>query len=697
MDEPWDEIMGPPPSVSLAPTTAHRTPPRDPPPAPPIRVVTPGAPPPAAMFRTSSNSTTSAVFTGLPQQQQQQHWSQQEADEEDSRAATTQAVYMASNAALSRTESVSGSSFADDDMAVTAVDPEDANGRYTQHFMAGTGRSMDVSEDEDEKSVDSAIGREYDSRDHDHIRQEALRMLEVADADSHYSVHRTITGGFTAQPKQIGNQRRTRTALQGLNFIATSRVNNGNNRFSNFTTTEYASPSGKSSSDAQREDFEYGDVVDIIGLENRSASTAASADGQGINSNWSSRYSIDRTMLAMSGGSMKNKLDRMDRENNIDRFTASNLFRNSPAKSPQIFGSGFSFRQDHVFGKQKVTMPTDNIQPVWNDTTEGSPQRAKTWQEQILQKKQQQRRWLICICLFLVCIIVPLASVLSVRRSRSVESSTTTSSNDNNNAAKVDNDRDSVTFHVTSDSPHNDAQEQKLKKDLAAIAVTSSFVVHLGNVQDSALTNCTRDAYDKVAALLENNSPSRVFVVPGEEDWNNCPDPNEAWNSWYENFIVFDDRWNDMPGADQFSMYRENLQLENWAFSHEGVLFLGVHLVNGEVPDEDEFSLRNNLNYEWVMGMTQDHHKLVRAVVIFGNAKPEEGTNTDFFAPIQEFWKDTEFSKPTLYVHPSSDKTSQYRPFKNLPHVTVAQVKYDIKTAPRQIKVGFGEKPFSFA
>lgn len=56
------------------------------------------------------------------------------------------------------------------------------------------------------------------------IRQEALRMLEVADdhlADSSYSVYRTSTGGYTAAPR-APKEKHTPSALSGFS-LATAR------------------------------------------------------------------------------------------------------------------------------------------------------------------------------------------------------------------------------------------------------------------------------------------------------------------------------------------------------------------------------------------------------------------------------------------------------------------------------------------
>jgi hypothetical protein len=709
MEEPWDEIMGPPPGKPVGYQPERHTPSRDPPEMV-VRSVTPGSsPPPAALFRSSVSATTLPADADASTVGISQRWSQYEADPDSARAATSQAVYMASNAALLRSEHSRGaSSFAAEDMEVSATLVSSPNDMYMQQFS-----SFDPQDDEDgdDKSTDSAIGREYDARHHDHIRQEALRMLEVADADAHYSVHRTITGGFMAQPKPLGQQRgrAARSALQGLNFVANA---NRSKRFGNYTdvTSTQTPPT--------RDDLEYGEfggrsdcVVDVIGLENRSAYSAAASTTTESAKSWSSRYSIDSTMLAMSGGAMKQKLDRMDRDHSMERFSAGNLFRSSPTKSPKIFGSGFDFRQNHVFGKQKVTIPTDNLQPVWNGTDDASEaplHRAKTWQEQLYYKKQQQRRWLLCLVLVLLCVIVPLVSILSVRRSRTIGTTATQNSNSDNTrttdkgsdsstgSTSESDGHQSVTFFVATDTPHTPEQEKKLKQDLATVSKKASFAVHLGNIQDPKVTNCTDETYVHVASLLEEASPLRMFVVPGQQDWNDCPDPDAAWASWTDNFELLDEKWRGVGNVEDIHMYRQKHIFENWGFIEQGVLFLGLHIVNGQVPDAAEFADRNDYNYRWVMGMSIEHRMSIRAVVVFGNGYEELPENKQLFDRLKQFW--ASYEHPSLYVHSwkGTEATGTHELFfADLDPIPAVRVKNDPKKGPVLITVGFGENPFT--
>lgn len=662
-------MMGPPPFESKR----SRAPPSAPSaasPAPVRRTGSTGAPPPSAAFRSGGSSALNAsgAAVALPQR-----WSQHEPSDPESARATANAVYMASSAAANRESSRYSSGNASIASSKSAFEDDDMQGEdpYTKEFEIG---SYDSNED-----VDEDIGKEYDKHKHDSIRQEALRMLEVADADEHYSVHRTITGGFAAEARSLGSKKPR--ALSGLSFTATRNSNKP--RYSDFASAN---------STNNQDDYEYGDqsVVDVIGMEQRAMGNAeASPSGKDGNS-WSSRYSIDSTLLAMSGGAMKMSRgsSTAGADTSNERFSARNLFGSSPAKSPQVFGSGFSFRQQHVFGKQGVSA-SNNLQQSWTDagaldgTLSSSGNRLKTWQEQLLHKKRQQRRLLFCLCFALLCIIVPLASLVG-HQEKTIA------------ALEIppDGTQGSVTFYVTADVPYNVDEEAKLIHDLAEIVPTTSFAVHLGNIQNAALNQCESSNYRHVADLMEVHSPETIFVVPGQEDWSNCPDPKLAWAEWYKQFQFYNNRWDDTENKEEFEVFHQKHQLENWAFIHREVLFLGVHAVNGAVHNKTESDQRNERNYEWVSGMANARLSDIRAMVIFGNAKPGYNGSVVFFAQLEDFMRT--FDLPTMYVHAASGEggIEQYKPFIDTPHFYSVQVETGLDTPPLRMNVGYAENPF---
>jgi hypothetical protein len=575
-------------------------------------------------------------------------------------AATAQAVATASsNAALRESLSASGAALSQPEPLVRK-------------------RSSLPIEDEDE--VDE------EPLKYDHIRQEALKMLEVVDdqlTNSNYSVHRTITGGFQASARPLSNQKRVPTALAGLSFTGNRKNLARPYHDDPFSATE-SPPAQKPyrDKDTSREygEYEEDDIVDVIGMANR---TASSRPADGESNNWSSRYSVDHTLLALSGGSVSSSkfLDQMDKETDRERRSARNLFGSSPkgTKSPNVFGSGFSFRQKHVFGRQKATVaaPQTNLRTVWMDTDTGSmppsSPRSKTWQEQ-LQQKRKQRRVYIAFTVVFFAFIVTVASVVRT--------------NNKNSGAQSGIVPGSVSFYVTSNVPYSASEEDKMVKDLAAISTYNNpFMVHLGNIQESRVTLCQSSRYADVAEMLKN-SPMPMFVLPGEEDWCNCPYPNAAWNSWVESFSYFDSNF-----GKSFDVQRRVDREENFAFVNQGVLFIGVHVVNGRIVDEIDQEARNAANFDWIFKRVSENQNDVRAIVVFGNARPGHPQNEDFFTKIVSFLD--VFDLPSAYIHGNSGNGGvEEVAFADSKNVISVQAQNGGEAPPLRITVSFGKRPF---
>jgi hypothetical protein len=527
------------------------------------------------------------------------------------------------------------------------------NASYTSSTSARRGGSMAFAEEDDEEVIlqRSLDIRSASSQDPVTIRQEALKVLEVAEThDSPYAVYRTKTGGFTASPRE---KKRVPSALAGLNFTSTASSTRTSARYRDDPTEQQQQPS--------QDDYEYGDenVVDVMSMERRSLPSRPQ-DGE-TTSKWSSRYSIDSTLMALSGGgatSSKKLLDQMDQES----MTRDNLFGNSAAKAPTVFGSGFSFRKKEVFGKQQVTMPTENLKTIWMDV-DGADlppvnNRTKTWQEQLALKRRQRRHYILAVCLVTV-FTVALASLFTATRS----------SAPSNVAVHTDTAPGSVTFYVTSGPPE--------RLDFSEISEQTSFLAHLGNLQDAAVTLCPAQEYATAAAVLKD-SPTPTFVLVGPDDASNCPLPAQAWQYWKNNFSFFHRHFQH-----SLTVMSEADHTENFAIVQGGVLFVGLHLVGGrDAPSA--------FNTEWIIGMIKKQGDDVRAMVLFGHARPGEPVNQDFFDHASQYLAE-HFVKPIAYVH-AGDKTEVYKPFENKNILAIQVGQEDTPLA--RINVGFGDRPF---
>lgn len=657
-EEPWDELMGPPPSRPTLASFDRKNATMDPP---------------------SSNNNNNTYDN---EYSTSNRWSYYESEvlKSEKDAATNQAVYTASNAFAEREMENKSVSDASDD-------------EYHKAFKNGGGDSGSVgsSSNNNNKFV----------VDHDTIRQEALRMLEVADADRNYNVHRTISGGFSATAKT-----KTRAALSGINFSNVGRKNIGRSfRDDPFVNTV-----------KQQEQIDYDNnnndddnVVDIDSMERRGLSNRESDQDNKPNA-WSSRYSIDNTLLAMTGGTVsKNSvsdmrvyndpystsnariLDRMDKESRNGGFIKGAIFGSSAA---------FNFGQKNVFGKQNVSLPPPqssrqpNLHAAFlnndNDNIGTSlppvNHRTKTWQEKLQQRRLQNRiLQSIGICLL---IFISIISIVIIKRKHDLSSLSSLS--------------ESVTFYVTSDIPLLPTDESKLYHSLNTMSDQTNFVVHVGNIQKASITKCNVTHYKQVADMLIKSSPVTMFVIPGKEDWTECPNPNDAWDNWYNSFILLNEKFNK-TGVDKIITYHEKNHLENWAFIQKNVLFIGIHEVGGIIVDQNEFTTRNERNYKWVESMLNTHYNNdnIRSLVIFGNAKPGLPQNTMFFAPLGDLLGTNNYNKlPTLYIHSSSDSKSNgtlYQPLNNIPTLKAVSsytTGSNIVSPLLRINVGYGNNPF---
>lgn len=70
----------------------------------------------------------------------------------------------------------------------------------------------------------------------------------------------------------------------------------------------------------------------------------------------------------------------------------------------------------------------------------------------------------------------------------------------------------------------------------------AEFLVHVGDIRDASdRTNCTNSEYEAAAEILKL-SPAPVLVVPGDNEWTDCPNVDEGWRLWNFHFLNFESR-----------------------------------------------------------------------------------------------------------------------------------------------------------
>jgi hypothetical protein len=227
--------------------------------------------------------------------------------------------------------------------------------------------------------------------------------------------------------------------------------------------------------------------------------------------------------------------------------------------------------------------------------------------------------------------------------------------------------RSLVTFYAMGDVPYAPAEDVLLPQQIAELPQDAEFVIHVGDIK-SGKPPCNEAVYNKVFGML-SQSAAPVFIIPGDNEWNDCllPDPEQAWKYWDKYFMRFDRRWqHGLP------VFRQLEHEENFSFVKGNVLFVGLNIVGGRVHDAAEWKQRHADNLDWVRRNLRRSGAAVSSLIIFGHAKPNANHN-DFFEPFNIDAE--EFKKPILYLHGDGHRWIHDRPFaaQNILRVEVDQ------------------------
>jgi len=266
---------------------------------------------------------------------------------------------------------------------------------------------------------------------------------------------------------------------------------------------------------------------------------------------------------------------------------------------------------------------------------------------------------------------------------------------------------DELSFYVMSDTPHSQHDMDLLEKQLVSFDTNSAtFVVHLGDVGLARVTQCVRQEYIDASELFaKSNLP--MFIIPGNNDWNDCPNPESSWYFWRYYFARFDENNFDLP-MDFPEVYRQVTRDENFAFIHHGVLFIGIHLVDGNVQSESEWLIRIQENVAWTQENLHSRADEYRSVVILGHAPPNSKVFDYFFPVIDDLHDltqgefgnaDTKWKKPVLYLHANKGGMERvvYRPYPDrAPAFEAVELPMGGVADPTRVTVKFGPHPFSF-
>jgi len=292
----------------------------------------------------------------------------------------------------------------------------------------------------------------------------------------------------------------------------------------------------------------------------------------------------------------------------------------------------------------------------------------------------------------------------------------TTGSSPKRSSSNVLNIGQDISFYLVSNMPHNSEDEKVISDSLKNLGnlpsetgEKGSFLVHLGDVGSSKHHRCAPFVY-KTAKELFEICPVPFFIIPGNNDWNDCPYPKTAWQEWESSFgnHELEDKHHGVTNNDHSDVYGNNhgsvsvshqeMREENFKFLDNGVLFIGIHLVDGQVPDWNAWNTRVDEDVIWTEGNIIQYQGQYRAVVIFGHSPPITLLD-EYFLRIVNTWKDIQEKSdkvvPFLYAFANkfSDNLEVYTPRLWDTHMYVME---NVRGGLVKVKIVSGEDPFIF-
>lgn len=215
-----------------------------------------------------------------------------------------------------------------------------------------------------------------------------------------------------------------------------------------------------------------------------------------------------------------------------------------------------------------------------------------------------------------------------------------------------------TTFYAIGDVPYTPRETDQLIGQMQTIPDDAEFVIHVGDIRKQSEPVCQYDNYQRVASILRL-SHAPVFIVVGDNEWNDCSNHEDALKYWHREFQGFASRyWNH-----NFDVRYQPGRTENFSFIHKKTLFIGLNIVGGDVHNRTEWDTRLTEQYHWTRNLilSYNYHdnndsangrnSEVGRVVIFGHADPRS-SHSRFFSPLVNFVsRELKNSIPILYLH----------------------------------------------
>ena len=182
-----------------------------------------------------------------------------------------------------------------------------------------------------------------------------------------------------------------------------------------------------------------------------------------------------------------------------------------------------------------------------------------------------------------------------------------------------------TTFYVMADAPYSDEERYHLMpRHIDQLGDDGEFLVHLGDLQYAAVDRCREGAYFEAREILKR-SRMPTFVLPGDNDINDCQSMSHGEEMWMKYFHLFDKRWDH-----SFDVTRWGDLDESFSFIQKRVLYLGLNMIGGTPYSWSEKTQRHQKHVEQVRALLEKHRGKFDVLVLLKHAEPGRN-HRDFF------------------------------------------------------------------
>lgn len=173
-------------------------------------------------------------------------------------------------------------------------------------------------------------------------------------------------------------------------------------------------------------------------------------------------------------------------------------------------------------------------------------------------------------------------------------------------------------FYVMGDTPYNNHDANILVHQIAQINkdTSTSFVVHVGDLMNTTETYC-RPLYYKRASNIIFNSSVPTVVLPGDNDFLDCPDQNVGMKRFHRHFVDKSDM--NMGIGDRLEGFqRQKSRRENFVFLKHNVLCIGLNM--NTAKHDIHWKSRERQTMHWFRSNYNTYKHDARAIILFAHS-----------------------------------------------------------------------------